>query len=149
MKKLLLALACLAPIAAHGQPAAPDSSAMAQTIAKLKALQAQQPTDCVSDSICWGKKMGAEIRRIIDQTPEHCSTLALGGTNFGGTLCAWGGMYKWTAESGAVTLHRAEQIDRRSVRCVERSRLLFVNDALNTRQELYSQCMRLELSQEW
>lgn len=126
MRKLILAAVLLAPIAAHAQTAYPDVRAA-----------------CQANATCWGNVVASNIRHAAEASTNNIVSV------FGGTLILnkKDGSFAW--QRGAADWRfniQAAQIDRSSVRCVAQAQLFYVNDALNTQQELYDGCMQRELS---
>lgn len=69
--------------------------------------------------------------------------------DYGGRLVhdtRYGTYHYYPRHGGNAAIFEQEVLDREKLRCEARSRLFYVNDALNTLRELFNSCMDLQLS---
>jgi hypothetical protein len=121
MRKTVFALAALAPFATHAADFTPDEYKAG--VARMNANDARKPI------------------------AMECTY------PYGGQLCRrteWPsgsfGEYIFSAGGSPMAMLSVAMIDRIKTRCLYESRVLFVNDALRTHQEIFDGCMRYDLT---
>jgi hypothetical protein len=135
MRKTVFALAALAPFATHAADFTPDEYKAG--VARMNANDARSHRDATAPS-----------------APHARKPIAMECTYpYGGQLCRrteWPsgsfGEYIFSAGGSPMAMLSVAMIDRIKTRCLYESRVLFVNDALRTHQEIFDGCMRYDLT---